>query len=88
MSNPSVVKLLSIVISKNTKFVAVETKYTWVSDNFMYYTSPHGDWVLIEFDHFFKNNKDIIKAYSGTTPNSLPSSTENTAANILHINTN
>lgn len=80
--------ILFMKFNRKGKYVAVETKHTWVTDNFMYYTSPIGDWVLIEFDHFFKNNKDFIKAYSGATPNSPPNSTENTTANILHINTN
>jgi hypothetical protein len=41
---------------------------TWVTDQFLYYTSSkHKDWLIIEFDHFFKHNKDVLKSYSGST---------------------
>jgi len=45
----------------------VQSNKTWVTDQFLYYTSAkQGDWIIIEFDHFFKLNKDLLKLYSGT----------------------
>ena len=57
--------ILFMKFNRKGKFVAVQTKLTWVTDYFMLYTSKkHGDWVLIEFDNFFNLNKDLLKAYS------------------------
>ncbi len=57
--------ILFMKFNRKGKFVAVQTKLTWVTDYFMLYTSKkHGDWVLIEFDNFFNLNKDLFKAYS------------------------
>ena len=59
--------LLFMKFNRKGKFVAVQSKLTWVTDQFLYYTSPNlGDWLIIEFDHFFKLNKDLVKTYSGT----------------------
>lgn len=60
--------LLFMKFNRKGKFVAVQSKLTWITDQFLYYTSPKlGDWLIIEFDHFFKLNKDLVKTYSGTT---------------------
>ena len=60
------VNILFMKFNRKGKFVAVQTTMTWVTDNFLYYTShKHKDWLIIEFDHFFKLNKDLLKAYSG-----------------------
>jgi len=33
-----------------------------LTDNFIYYSSgKYGDWLLIEFNHFFKNNSTFLK---------------------------
>jgi hypothetical protein len=62
--------ILFVKINRKGKFIAVQSKYTWVTDQFMYYTSANqGDWVLVDFDHFFKHNRDLLKAYSGLTSN-------------------
>lgn len=67
--------ILFVKINRKGKFVAVQTKYTWVTDQFMYYTSKiQGDWIVVDFDHFFKNNKDLLKVYS--TPNSQNTDTK------------
>lgn len=58
--------ILFMKFNRKGKFVVLQSKYTWVTDQFTYYTSKaHGDWIIIDFDHFFKHNKEIIKAYSG-----------------------
>lgn len=58
--------ILFMKFNRKGKFVVIQSKYTWVTDQFTYYTSKaHGDWIIIDFDHFFKHNKEILKAYSG-----------------------
>jgi hypothetical protein len=58
--------ILFMKFNRKGRFVVVQSKYTWVTDQFMYYTSPKlGDWLVIDFDHFFHLNKDLVKAYSG-----------------------
>lgn len=60
--------ILFFKADRKGKFVAVQSKLTWVTDNFMYYTSAnHGDWIILDFDMFFKHNKDLLKTYSGST---------------------
>jgi hypothetical protein len=61
------VNILFMKFNRKGKFVVVQSGKTWVTDQFTYYTSKaYGDWIVIDFDHFFKHNKDIFKAYSGT----------------------
>jgi hypothetical protein len=59
--------ILFMKFNRKGKFVVVQSdKKTWVTDQFTYYTSKaHGDWIIIEFNHFFKFNKDLLKMYSG-----------------------
>jgi hypothetical protein len=57
--------ILFMKFNRKGKFIVLQSKYTWITDQFMYYTSTgFGDWVIIEFEHFFKHNKDLLKAYS------------------------
>lgn len=78
--------ILFMKFNRKGKFVAVQTKYTWVTDNFMYYSSPKlGDWILIEFDHYFKLNKDLLKAYSGAQATN--STADTTSSTIINIDT-
>lgn len=59
--------ILFMKFNRKGKFVVVQSKLTWITDQFMYYTSNKlGDWLIIEFDHFFKYNKDLLKTYSST----------------------
>ena len=59
--------ILFVKINRKGSFVAVQSQYTWVTDQFMYYTSAkHGDWILVDFDHFFNHNKDLLKIYSSS----------------------
>lgn len=58
------VNILFMKFNRKGKFVAVQSSMTWVTDQFLYYTSKkHKDWIIIEFDHFFKLNKDLLKSY-------------------------
>ena len=77
--------ILFMKFNRKGKYVAVQARYTWVTDNFIYYSSAKlGDWVIIEFDHFFKLNQDLLKVYSGS-PSTNIDTTSN--ANVLTINT-
>jgi len=58
--------ILFMKFNRKGRFVVVPSNLTWITDQFMYYTSKkHKDWIIIEFDNFFKLNKDILKSYSG-----------------------
>jgi hypothetical protein len=60
--------ILFMKFNRKGRFVCVQTKLTWVTDNFIYYTSKTaGDWLMIEFDHFWQHNTKLVKAYSGST---------------------
>ena len=79
--------ILFMKLNRKGKYVVVQTKNTWVTDNFTYYSSSKtGDWLLIEFEHFFQHNKDLLKAYSCATSSSTSSSLDS-PANLLTINT-
>lgn len=72
VSEPNDLNILFVKINRKGKFVCVQSKLTWICDQFIYYTSKnHKDWVIIEFDHFFTYNKDLLKTYSGTPVNQL-----------------
>lgn len=63
------VNLLFMKFNRKGRFLAVQSKLTWITDQFLYYTSEkHQDWLIIEFDHFFKHNKDLLKSYSSSNP--------------------
>jgi len=67
VAEPNDISILFMKFNRKGKFVAVKCGPTWVTDNFMYYSSKFGDWLIIEFNDFFKNNKDLLKAYSAPT---------------------
>ena len=72
--------ILFMKFNRKGKFVAVESKFTWVSDNFTHYRSEKfGEWIIMEFEHFFKLNKDLLKTYS--------SQTDTKSNSILTLNT-
>lgn len=80
VADPGDLNILFIKVTRKGKYIVVESKYTWKSDHFMYYTSKkHNDWVIFEFEHFFKNNKDLLKAYSQGPSSGL---TSNTTSNL------
>lgn len=62
------INILFFKINRKGKFVAVQSSLTWSTDNFTYYTSKsHGDWIITDFDQFFKFNRDLLKSYSSKT---------------------
>ena len=59
--------VLYMKFNRKGKFIAVQSKFTWVADNFIHYNSETtGEWIIMEFDHFFRLNKDLLKIYSGS----------------------
>ena len=69
---PDDVNILFMKFNRKGRYIAVQSKYTWVSDNFLYYTSKkHGDWMIFEFDSFFAHNTDLLKSYSTTDTTSI-----------------
>lgn len=70
VANEDDMNILFMKFTRKGRFVAVESKYTWVADNFIHYNSEiSGEWIIMEFEHFFKLNKDLVKLYSGSTQN-------------------
>jgi hypothetical protein len=68
VADPDDVNILFMKFNRKGRYVAVQSKLTWVTDNFMYYTSiKHGDWIIMEFDSFFNFNTNLLKTYSGST---------------------
>jgi len=62
------VNLLFMKFNRKGRYVAVQCGATWITDNFAYYSSSNfGDWLIVEFDDFFKHNKELLRSYSGTT---------------------
>jgi hypothetical protein len=56
--------ILFMKFNRKGKFVCVQSKLTWVTDHFLYYSSKaYKDWLIIEWDNFFRLNKDLLKAY-------------------------
>lgn len=84
VADPEDLNVLFMKFNRKGRYVAVQSKLTWVTDNFMYYTSSkHGDWIIMEFDSFFNFNTNLLKTYSGSI-DTTSKSIENT---ILTINT-
>lgn len=85
VADPDDCNILFMKFNRKGRYIAVQSKLTWVTDNFLYYTSPKlGDWIIMEFNNFFLNNSSLLKSYSGsidTTSNPPPTN------NILTIAT-
>jgi hypothetical protein len=61
--------VLFMKFNRRGRYVAVQAALTWVTDFFFFYGSKkYGDWYIMEMETFFRLNKDLFKAYSGTTP--------------------
>jgi hypothetical protein len=64
VSDTDDINILFMKFNRKGSFVVVQTKLTWITDQFLYYTSKkHKDWLIIEFDHFFKHNTNLFKSY-------------------------
>ena len=85
VADPDDCNILFMKFNRKGRYIAVQSKLTWVTDNFLYYTSPkQGDWIIMEFDSFFLNNSTLLKAYSGSTDTT---SKQTVTKNILTIET-
>ncbi len=89
VADPDDFNILFMKFNRKGRFVVVQSKYTWITDQFMYYTSSKlGDWLIIDFDHFFKLNKDLVKKYSNIIADTKSNTiTLDTNTNSL-VNTN
>jgi len=73
VADPGDVNILFMKFNRKGRYVAVQSKLTWISDNFIYYSSKeHGDWTIFEFDLFFKSNTQLLKTYSQSDTKSKP----------------
>ena len=87
VADPNDCNILFMKFNRKGRYVCVQSKLTWVTDNFVYYTSSkHGDWIIMEFDSFFKNNSTLLKKYSTSTDTTSTPNTVTTNQNILTIN--
>ena len=67
VADPTDLNILFMKFNRKGRYIAVQSKLTWVADNFTYYTSQkHGDWMIFEFESFFMHNTDLLKIYSTT----------------------
>jgi len=68
VADPDDLNILFMKFNRKGRYIAVQPKLTWIADNCIFYSSKqYGDWILTEFDSFFKNNAELVKTYSGTT---------------------
>lgn len=75
--------ILFMKFNRIGQYVAVQPKLTWVVDNYTFYASKkYGDWLITEKDSFFKNNAELVKAYSGTTTDTTSTQIINHPDNI------
>jgi len=73
VADPDDINILFMKFNRKGKYIAVQSKLTWISDNFIYYSSAkHGDWTIFEFDLFFKLNTQLLKTYSTADTTSKP----------------
>lgn len=78
--------ILFIKVTRKGKFVVVPADKTWITDQFFHYTSDHhGDWIIIDYDHFFRHNKDLLKTYSGS-PITTPNGSSDTPSGTITLN--
>lgn len=80
VAEPEDINILFIKVTRKGRFICVQSKLTWITDQFLYYTSEKfNDWLIIDFDHFFNHNKDLLKRYSG----SISTSSLNSISSIV-----
>jgi hypothetical protein len=75
--------ILFMKFNRIGQYIAVQPKLTWKMDNYIFYSSKnHGDWLVTDFNNFFKHNQDLVKLYSGSTD-----TTSKSKNSIITINT-
>lgn len=79
VAEPNDVNVLFMKFNRKGRYVAVQSSLTWITDDFMYYSSKKfGDWIFVEFDNFFKHNSNLFRTYSGSTITSIDTTSINT----------
>jgi len=82
VADPDDCNILFMKFNRKGRYIAVQSKLTWVADNFTYYTSQkHGDWMIFEFESFFLHNTDLLQSYCSTDTKS----TENNSQLTINI---
>jgi hypothetical protein len=75
--------ILFMKFNRIGQYIAVQPKLTWKMDNYIFYSSKtHGDWLVTDFNNFFKHNQDLVKLYSGSTD-----TTSKSKNSLITINT-
>jgi hypothetical protein len=75
--------ILFMKFNRIGQYIAVQPKLTWKMDNYIFYSSKtHGDWLVTDFNNFFKHNQDLVKLYSGSTD-----TTSKSKDSLITINT-
>ena len=68
VSDDNDLNVLFMKFNRIGRYIAVEPKLTWVTDNFVFYGSEkHGDWYIMGMESFFRFNTELFKAYAGST---------------------
>lgn len=76
VSEPNDLNILFMKFNRKGRYMCIPSNLTWITDQFIYYTSKkHGDWLIVEFDHFWKHNTNLVKTYSSTDTMSIPDTT-------------
>jgi len=84
VADPDDCNILFMKFNRKGRYVCVQSKLTWISDNFIYYSSKsNSDWTIFEFDSFFKHNKDLLKKYSQSTIDTM-SITNIESTDLIH----
>lgn len=82
VSDSNDLNILFMKFNRKGRFVCVQSNLTWVTDHFLYFSSKtYKDWLILEWDNFFRLNKDLLKAY-------CLGSSDTTSGNILNIPVN
>jgi len=79
VADPDDLNILFMKFNRKGRYVAVQCKLTWITDNFFFYGSEkYGDWYLMEFDSFFKHNTKLVQTYSADTKSIETTDTKST----------
>ena len=77
VADPDDLNILFMKFNRKGRYVAVQCKLTWITDNFFFYGSEkYGDWYLMEFDTFFKHNTKLVQTYSADTKSNINTDTK------------
>ena len=86
VADPEDCNILFMKFNRKGRYVCVQSKLTWVTDNFTYYTSKqYGDWLFMDFDSFFLHNTDLLKSYSTGSIDTTSFTNKTTSSNLLTI---